>query len=188
MNSDTFYIDPSGHGYPVDDIEVRSYDAVFAREDKNGTKSKTFHKAFAIYRISTNECVDNFCGAGFGTEEEAERSVFSNTIWSPKTSEDTITKNSDSTSYQDIEFPDNPDTFDKNEMETLNKNLALSELEYFRLFVFNNNHSECGKGKDVGAIGIGNQIKLSFNSIGRSVTVQCPFCGKVANLTDYSKW
>jgi hypothetical protein len=91
--------------------------------------------------------------------------------------------------YQLInEFPKIIEEDIEKDVDIMNRNLNLTKLEYYRLCLFKENHSDCGKGMRHGTIGVGYKLTFAYNAIGRSVTVECPFCGHSADITDYSAW
>jgi len=182
MDKNIVYVSPTKECYSIDDIYVTQFKPVFTVQDERGESISTTHDAFAVYQKSTNRPLDTFNGFGYGTKEEAEKSIEGRMVAILSTDEPIVT---DHFNYQSVE---EVPTILEEDMDAMNRNLILMKLEYYRLCLFKENHADCGKGRNHGTIGAGYRIVFTYNAIGRSVTVECPFCGHSADITDYSAW
>lgn len=182
MDNKIVYKSPTKDCYPIDDVYVAPFQPIFTVQDERGESISTTHEAFAVYQKSTNNPLDTFDGFGYGTKEEAESSIERRKVAILLTDEPI---NTDHFNYQSVE---EVPTILEDDMDIMNKNFNLSELEYYRMCLFMESHADCGKGRNHGTIGVGYRIVFAYNAIGRSVTVECPFCEHSADITDYSAW
>ena len=160
--------------YPIEDVCVKPFSPVFTVMDGNGGSISTAHDAFAIYQVSTGHVLDTFDGYGYGTVSDAEEAIKRRTVYDIPPFD-----------YQSVE---NVPTILECDFDAMNRDLGLTKLEYYRLCLFKENHEECGHGQNTGTIGVGYKLIFSFNSVCRSVVVECPFCGHTADITDYGAW
>ena len=179
MNKKIVFEALNGKLYPIDDVYVANFNPDFSVY-VSGEAIHTKHVAFGIYQKSTGKLIDSFEGFGYGTKEDADHMIYKRTIALIDDSYDNGIK--DNVDYQSLE--NIPMVFFGDE----SMNIILTPLEQYRLSLFKENHDNCGKNKNHGAIGVGYKLIFVYNAIGRSVSVECPFCGHNADITDYSAW
>lgn len=179
MNKNIVFEALDGELYPIDDVYVANFNPEFSVY-VSGEAIHTKHVAFGIYQKSTGKLIDSFDGFGYGTKEDADQMINRRKIALIDDSSDNSIK--DNVNYQSVKNV--PTEFFCDE----SMNIILTHLEQYRLSLFNENHANCGKNKNHGAIGVGNKLISVYNAIGRSVSVECPFCGHNVDITDYSAW
>ena len=179
MDKNVVFETLNGELYPIDDVYVANFNPDFSVV-ASGEVIHTKHVAFGIYQKSTGKLIDSFDGFGYGTKEDADQMIDRRKIALIGDNSDNDIK--DNVDYQSLE--NIPTVFFGDE----SMNIILTPLEQYRLSLFKENHANCGKNKNHGAIGVGYKLIFVYNAIGRSVSVECPFCGHSADITDYSAW